>query len=86
MTNAINTLSQKCIKGIKPNLPKIKQNLERNPVVVTALTPHIGYQKAAEIVKEAYSKNKTVRGILLGEGFKKEEIDKILNLKKLVKP
>lgn len=87
LTNAINIFTEKCVKGIKANEKKIKEHLEKNPIIVTALTPYIGYQKAAEIAKEAYEKNKTIKEILLEKRlFTEREIDKILDLTKLVKP
>ena len=65
--NAINLLSsgvtnfcEKCLKGIKPNLRNIKEGVENSLMLVTALTPEIGYEKAAELAKLAHKKNITL--------------------------
>ena len=65
--NAINLLSSgvtnfcdKCLKGIKPNLRNIKEGVENSLMLVTALTPEIGYDKAAELAKLAHKKNITL--------------------------
>ena len=51
----------KCAQGIEPNLADIKTNLENSLMLVTALNPHIGYYKAAEIAKKAHKENLTLR-------------------------
>ena len=65
--NSINLLSSgvtnfcdKCLKGIKPNLRNIKEGLENSLMLVTALAPEIGYEKAAELAKLAHKKNITL--------------------------
>ena len=65
--NSINLLSSgvtnfcdKCLKGIKPNLRNIKQGVENSLMLVTALAPEIGYEKAAELAKLAHKKNITL--------------------------
>jgi len=65
--NAINLLStgvtnfcDKCLRGIKPNLRNIKEGVENSLMLVTALTPEIGYEKAAELAKLAHKKNITL--------------------------
>ena len=64
--NSINLLSSgvtnfcdKCLKGIKPNLRNIKEGVENSLMLVTALAPEIGYEKAAELAKLAHKKNIT---------------------------
>jgi fumarate hydratase class II len=51
----------KCAQGIQPNHADIQKNLENSLMLVTALNPHIGYYKAAEIAKKAHKENKTLR-------------------------
>jgi len=87
LTNAIDVFAEKCIKGIRANEMRTKEYLEKNPIIITALAPYIDYQKAAEIVKEAYAKNKSVKEILLEKKiFTEKEIDKILDYRKLTNP
>ena len=65
--NSINLLSSgvtnfcdKCLKGIKPNLRNIKEGVENSLMLVPALAPEIGYEKAAELAKLAHKKNITL--------------------------
>jgi aspartate ammonia-lyase len=58
---------QKCVDGITANREKCRHYLEESPSVVTALTPKIGYAKAAEIFKEAVARGVRVRQVLLEE-------------------
>ena len=62
------SFTQNCVVGIAPNLKNIQKNLENSLMLVTALNPHIGYNKAAEIAKFAHKNEKTLReaAILLG--------------------
>jgi fumarate hydratase class II len=52
---------QHCVAGIEPDAEQMAEHLERGLMLVTALNPHIGYDKAAEIAKKAYSEGKTLR-------------------------
>jgi len=64
-----------CAAGIEPNLPRLKENLERSLMLVTALNPHIGYDNAAKIAKKAHKEGKTLKeaavelGLLTAEQF-----------------
>ena len=57
LATAINNFNERCLKGIKPNIKKIKQGVEDSLMLVTALAPEIGYVKAAELAKVAHKKN-----------------------------
>ena len=59
------TVREKCIDGIAANPDKCRHYLEESPSVVTALTPRIGYAKAAEVFKEAVARGVRVREVLL---------------------
>jgi len=50
-----------CAAGIEPNAARIKENLDRSLMLVTALNPHIGYDKAAKIAKKAYKDGTTLK-------------------------
>ena len=50
-----------CVVGLEPDPTRMAEHLERGLMLVTALNPHIGYDKAAEIAKKAYAENKTLR-------------------------
>jgi fumarate hydratase class II len=79
--------TDRCIKGLKANEVKIKENLEKNLMLVTRLSPKIGYETAAKIAKEALDSRKTLKEIILEKGLLKEhEIDEILDPTKMVSP
>jgi fumarate hydratase class II len=67
------TFADKCIKGIEPNIERIEQNLRSSLMLVTALNPHIGYDKAARIAKKAWTDNITIKRAALELGFVTEE-------------
>ena len=55
------SFADKCVCGIEPNHPRVKEHLENSLMLVTALNPHIGYYKAAEIAKKAHAEGATLR-------------------------
>ncbi len=74
--NALHVMRVKCIDGIEADEAVCRDFAEKSVSIVTALTPHIGYLKAAEVVKEAVKYNKTIRAVLLE---KKLVDEKLLN-------
>ncbi|GAC1370376.1 MAG: class II fumarate hydratase [Aquirhabdus sp.] len=58
-----------CATGIEPNLPKIIDNLSKNLMQVTALNPHIGYDKAAAIAKKAHKEGTSLKEAALALGY-----------------
>ena len=61
------------------------ENVEKNPVLVTALVPKLGYDVAAEIAKEAMESEKTIKEIVLNKGLMTEkEVNEALDISKLV--
>ncbi|TGM02356.1 class II fumarate hydratase [Leptospira jelokensis] len=85
LADASRSFAIHCVEGIEPNLEKIKTNLENSLMLVTALNPHIGYDKAAKIAKLAYAENLTLKeaGIKLGL-LTAEEFDKWVNPKDMI--
>lgn len=77
-----------CITGLKPNLEKIQENLEKNLMLITRLSPIIGYESAAEVAHEAYRTGKTLKEVILEKGIMKNEseIDKALDPTKMISP
>jgi fumarate hydratase class II len=67
------SFNDNCAVGIEPNLPVIKKNLENSLMLVTALNPHIGYEKAAEIAKKAFTDNSTLREAAIELGYLTDE-------------
>ena len=62
-----------CVTGMEPDEHKMAEHLEQGLMLVTALNPHIGYDKAAEIAKKAYAENKTLRAAALELGYLTDE-------------
>lgn len=85
--NAAQTLSEHCVDGIKANKDVCLSYIERSAGIVTALCPHLGYVRSAEIAKAVLKSGKTVRDYLLDEKIlTSEQIDDILDPAKLVHP
>lgn len=69
LADAMDGFRTLCAAGIEPNLPRIRANLENSLMLVTALTPHIGYDKAAAIAKKAHAEGTSLREAALALGF-----------------
>jgi fumarate hydratase class II len=81
---ASRTFATRCVDGIEANSERVRELLERNAVVVTALNPHIGYDNGARIVKEAAATGRSIRELVLEAGLMtSEELDSALDLKKM---
>lgn len=61
LTDACHSFDEFCAKGIEPNQVRIDEHLRNSLMLVTALNPHIGYDKAAQIAKKAHAENKTLK-------------------------
>jgi fumarate hydratase class II len=78
--NAAGLLADKAVAGFTVNTRKIEADLGRNPVLVTALAPKIGYDKAAEIAKKAYAEGRPVREVAAEmTDLSAEELGRLLN-------
>jgi len=69
LAESIRSFDERCAKGIEPNEPRIREHLENSLMLVTALNPHIGYEKAARISLKAYRENLTLRQAALDLGY-----------------
>jgi len=67
------SFADKAVSGIEANLKNIKNNLENSLMLVTALNPHIGYEKAAKIAKKAHAEGTTLRAAAMALGFLTDE-------------
>jgi fumarate hydratase class II len=82
--NAVNAFTHKCVLGIQANGEKAQGWLAKNAILVTALNPVIGYQKGAEVAKEAMNTNRTVREVVVEKGYLTAgEADRLLNVRSL---
>jgi fumarate hydratase, class II len=68
LADACRSFDQHCARGIQPNLDRIREHLENDLMLATALNPHIGYEKAAKIAQAAARENKTLRQAAVESG------------------
>jgi fumarate hydratase class II len=73
LTDGMASFEEHCVRGIAPNEARIAEQLERSLMLVTALAPHIGYDKAAEIAKKAHKEGSTLRAAAAALGYVKEQ-------------
>ena len=86
LSGAMDVLSNKAIKTFKVNKKNLEASLSRNPILVTALNPIIGYEKAAEIAKKAYKLGKPIIEVASQEtNLSEAQLKKLLNPSKLTK-
>ena len=87
LTDSCTNFRKFLVEGTKPNLKKINQYVEDSLMLVTALTPVIGYHKASRIAHHAMDKDLTLKAAALELGFITEaEFDRIVDPKKMVRP
>lgn len=87
LTYAVNTLTDNCIVGITANRERCQSYVDHSVGIITALTPHIGYQHAADIAKEAIRTGASVKDLILQKGIlTQENIDKILDTYAMTSP
>lgn len=85
LSDAMDSFETNCASGILPNEEKIKHNLESSLMLVTALNPHIGYEKAAVIAKTAYGQGLTLKEAAVSLGIlTEEEFDRFVDPAKMV--
>src|SRR4029079_15378677 len=73
LTDGMASFEEHCVRGIEPNKARIGEQLERSLMLVTALAPHIGYDKAAEIAKKAHKEGSTLRAAAAALGYVTEQ-------------
>jgi fumarate hydratase class II len=69
LADGVTSFNDNCATGIEPNRERISRMLEQSLMLVTALNPHIGYDKAAEIAKKAYSEGTTLKEAAIALGY-----------------
>ena len=87
LSSASHLLGSKAIKSFVVNEKHIKAHLQNNPILVTALNPIIGYEKAAKIAKAAYQQQRAIYDVALElSGLSKAELDELLDPNRLTRP
>jgi fumarate hydratase, class II len=85
LSSAAGLFAEKCIEGIEANRESTSRHAEATLAAATALNPHIGYDRGAEIVKEAMATGKTAREVAREKGVEEEILEEALDLVKMAK-
>jgi len=87
LADGMTSFDEHCARGIEPNRARIEELLERSLMLVTALNPHIGYDKAAAIAKKAHHEGTTLKHAALALGHVTEaEFDAWVRPEKMIGP
>jgi fumarate hydratase, class II len=87
LADAIDSFDQRCAQGIEPEMTRIRANLERSLMLVTALNPYIGYENAAKIALAAHRDNSTLRDAALKLGLvSAEDFDRWVDPAAMTRP
>ena len=85
--DAVNSFTDNCVIGIKANKPRIAELMQRSLMLVTALSPRIGYDKAAQVAKAAHANGTTLREEAIRLGYVSEaDFDRLIRPEKMTRP
>ena len=85
LADAMESFNANCVSGIRPNKEKMQKNLNDSLMLVTALSPHIGYENAAKTAKKAFAENLTLKQACIELGFLTEEkFDEVFHPEKMI--
>jgi fumarate hydratase class II len=83
---ASDTLAARCVEGIEADVARARALAEANIIVVTALNPHIGYDKGAEAAKEAFASGRNVGDVVVEKGWlTREQVTELLDLERMTR-
>jgi fumarate hydratase class II len=85
LSSASRLLAEKVIDGVEANEENLRRHAESTPAIATALNPHIGYDKATEIVNEAVETQRTIREVALDKGVDEKTLDEALDLRAMAR-
>ncbi len=86
LASASRLLAEKCVDGIEANRERTEEYAEATLSAATALNPHIGYDKASEIVKEASASGRSLREVARDAGVDEAVLDEALDYRAMAKP
>jgi fumarate hydratase class II len=87
LTNGVTVFTEKCVAGIEADPERCRELVERSLMLVTALNPHIGYDAAAQVAKEALVSGRTLRDVVLERGLMTEAaLDRALDPRRMTQP
>jgi fumarate hydratase class II len=85
LTRAVTLFSDRCLTGLQADRKRCKELMEQSLALVTSLAPAIGYDRAAELAKQAWHEGKTIRELVLAEKILPEtELNKLLDPERMI--
>jgi len=85
LSSGARLFAEKCVDGLEADEESLRRHAESTPAIATALNPHIGYDKATEIVKEAVESKRTIREVAIEKGVDEATLDEALDLRKMAR-
>ncbi len=85
LSSAASLLAEKCVDGLEANEDTLAQHAGSTPAIATALNPHIGYDRATDIVKEAVASRRTIREVAIEKGVDEATLDEALDLHRMAR-
>jgi len=87
LTSGVTAFSAKCVAGLEVDADRCRELVERSLMLATALNPHLGYDRAAEVAREAWTTGRTLRDVLLERRLLDEAtIDRLLDPRTMTRP
>jgi fumarate hydratase class II len=87
LADGCRSFSKNAVEGIEPNIERINHNLYNSLMLVTALNPHIGYDKSAQVAKKAFKDKSTLRQAIIELGYLSgDEFDRLIKPEKMISP
>jgi fumarate hydratase class II len=87
LAGASAAFAERCVRGITANEDRCRELLERNPSIATALNPYIGYDRAAEVAKQAAKEGRSVRDVVQEKGLlPPDKLDQALDVRAMTEP
>jgi fumarate hydratase class II len=87
LANGSKLFAARCVDGLKADVERCTEMLEKSPISATALNPVIGYDRAAKLIKESLAKKTSVKGLAIEQGLiTKEQAEEIFDLRKMTEP
>jgi fumarate hydratase class II len=86
LSNGLAVFDEKCLSGLMADTERCSELLEKSLALVTALVPEIGYDRAAELAKQAHATGKTLRELALADGIAAEKLDRLLDPSAMIAP
>jgi fumarate hydratase class II len=87
LAGAVRAFTDRCVVGITANEDRCRELLEKNPSIATALNPYIGYDRAAEVAKQAAKEKRSVRDVVKEKALLPEDqLDEALDVRSMTEP